>query len=72
MDKVSIIVPVYNVEAYLQRCVDSLAKQTYPCVEIVLVDDGSPDKSGELCDTLAKSDSRIQVVHQINQGVFSV
>lgn len=69
MDKVSIIVPVYNVEAYLQRCVDSLAKQTYPCIEIVLVDDGSPDKSGELCDTLAKSDSRIQVVHQLNQGV---
>ena len=69
MEKVSIIVPVYKVEAYLQRCVESLVRQTYPHVEIILVDDGSPDRSGELCDVFAKEDSRIVVVHQENQGV---
>lgn len=69
MKKVSIIVPVYNVEAYLQRCVDSLMGQTYPCLEIILVDDGSPDASGALCDKLAEQDDRIIVIHQTNQGV---
>lgn len=69
MEKVSIIVPVYKVEAYLQRCVESLAGQTYPHVEILLVDDGSPDASGALCDRLAAGDERIMVIHQENQGV---
>ena len=69
MEKVSIIVPVYKVEAYLQRCVDSLTGQTYPCLEIILVDDGSPDASGALCDKLAEQDDRIIVIHQTNQGV---
>lgn len=69
MEKVSIIVPIYKVEAYLQRCVDSLMGQTYPTLEIILVDDGSPDGSGILCDTLAEKDDRIVVIHQENQGV---
>lgn len=69
MEKVSIIVPVYKVEAYLQRCVNSLTGQTYPHVEILLVDDGSPDASGALCDKLAEQDDRIVVIHQKNQGV---
>ena len=69
MEKVSIIVPVYKVEAYLKRCVDSLTGQTYPCLEIILVDDGSPDASGALCDKLAEQDDRIIVIHQTNQGV---
>lgn len=69
MDKISIIVPVYRVEAYLRRCVSALMSQTYPGIEIILVDDGSPDGSGALCDEFAKADDRIRVVHQKNQGV---
>lgn len=69
MEKVSIIVPVYMVERYLERCVTSLAGQTYPHLEIILVDDGSPDGSGVLCDTLSGKDDRIVVIHQENQGV---
>lgn len=69
MDKVSVIVPVYRVEQYLQRCVDSLLKQTYSNIEIILIDDGSPDNCGALCDALAQKDARIVVVHQPNQGV---
>lgn len=69
MSKVSVIVPVYKVEQYLERCVYSLIKQTYTNIEIVLVDDGSPDKSGEICEELAKQDSRIKVVHQKNKGL---
>lgn len=69
MDKVSAIVPVYKVEKYLKRCVDSLTGQTYKNLEIILVDDGSPDNCGALCDELAKSDDRIVVFHRENQGV---
>lgn len=69
MDKVSIIVPVYKVEQYLTRCVNSLTRQTYSNIEILLVDDGSPDNCGLQCDQLAKADSRIVVIHQENQGV---
>lgn len=69
MDKVSIIVPVYRVEQYLERCVASLTGQTYPHLEILLIDDGSPDGSGALCDILAQRDDRIVVIHQENQGV---
>lgn len=72
MDKrVSVIVPVYNVEKYLKKCVNSIIKQTYKNLEIILVDDGSPDRSGALCDHLATKDSRIRVIHQANGGVSS-
>ena len=64
MAKVSVIVPVYKVERYLERCVYSLIKQTYTDIEIILVDDGSPDQSGKICEELAKQDSRIHVIHQ--------
>lgn len=66
---VSIIVPVYNVKKYLQRCVYSLSHQTYKNLEIILIDDGSTDGSNELCDACAKEDSRILVHHQPNGGV---
>lgn len=66
---ISIIVPVYNAEKYINRCIDSLVNQTYKNIEIILIDDGSDDKSGFLCDTYAKKDDRIRVVHQENQGV---
>lgn len=69
MDKlVSIIVPVYKVERDLQACIDSLVNQTYRNIEIILVDDGSPDRCGEICDDNAKQDQRIVVVHKENGG----
>lgn len=67
--KVSVIVPVYKAENYLHKCVDSLLKQTLTDFEILLIDDGSPDRSGEICDVYAKKDSRIRVIHQSNGGV---
>lgn len=66
---VSVIVPVYNVEKYLNRCVESIRNQTYSDLEIILVDDGSPDKSGEICEEFKKSDNRIKVVHKENGGL---
>lgn len=66
---VSIIVPVYKVEIELDRCVHSLVNQTYPNIEIILVDDGSPDTCPELCDQYAKEDNRIKVVHKENGGL---
>lgn len=68
MDKVSIIVPVYNVEDCLSYCVDSLRQQTYKNIEIILVDDGSTDHSGEICDQYAQEDERIKVLHIDNGG----
>lgn len=68
-DKVSIIVPIYNVEKYLNRCVDSLINQTYRNLEIILVNDGSPDNSPEMCDKYAVNDSRIKVIHKENGGL---
>ena len=66
--KISIIVPVYNVEAYLERCFDSLIHQTMKEIQIILVDDGSTDKSAEICDAYATRDSRILVIHKKNEG----
>lgn len=67
--RVSIIVPMYGVEKYVEQCIDSLLKQTLQEIEIILVDDGSPDRSGEIADEYAKKDSRIKVVHQKNSGL---
>ncbi len=68
-DKISVIVPVYNVSEYLRRCVSSITNQTYQNTEIVLIDDGSTDESGNICDELALSDNRIKVIHQENKGL---
>lgn len=67
--KVSIIVPIYNVEKYLDRCIQSLINQTLKEIEIVLVDDGSPDNCPQMCDEYAKKDSRIKVIHKKNAGL---
>lgn len=69
--KISVIVPVYKVEQFLEKCVNSIITQTYKNLEIVLVDDGSPDGSPALCDKLAKQDKRIKVIHKENGGVSS-
>lgn len=66
---VTVIVPVYKVEKYLEKCVDSILNQTYSSLEIILVDDGSPDNCGALCDNYAINDERIIVIHQENQGL---
>ena len=68
MPQISVIVPVYNVEKYLPRCIDSILAQTFTDFELILVDDGSPDRCGEICDEYAARDSRIKVFHQINRG----
>ncbi len=68
-EKISIIIPVYKVEEYLPRCLDSIIQQTYKNLEIILVDDGSPDKCGEICDKYAAEDDRIKVIHKENAGV---
>ena len=65
---ISVIVPVYRVECYLERCIQSITEQTYANLEILLVDDGSPDGSGEICDRWAEKDSRIRVIHKENAG----
>lgn len=69
MDVISVIVPVYNIEAYLASCLDSILNQTYKNLEIILIDDGSTDSSGKICDDYAQKDSRIVVFHQQNSGV---
>ena len=66
---ISIIIPVYNVEQYLQECLDSILSQTYSDFEVILVDDGSPDNSGMICDEYARKNDRIRVIHQKNSGV---
>jgi glycosyltransferase involved in cell wall biosynthesis len=67
--KISVIVPIYNVEAYLPRCIDSILSQTYRNIEVILVDDGSPDNSGKICDRYAGEDDRIKVIHRENGGL---
>ena len=64
MEKISVIVPVYNSEAYLENCLNSIIQQTYQNLEIILVDDGSKDISGDICDQYAAYDERIKVIHQ--------
>lgn len=68
---ISVIVPVYNVEKYLPRCIESILRQTYQNFELLLIDDGSPDRAGKICDSYAKKDARIRVVHKENAGVSS-
>ncbi|MGM9754898.1 MAG: glycosyltransferase family 2 protein [Parabacteroides sp.] len=68
-DLISIIVPIYNVEGYVSTCIDSLLRQTYPHLQIILVDDGSTDRSGAICDKYARQDTRIEVIHQENAGL---
>lgn len=70
MEKISIIVPIYKIdEVYLRECIESILNQTYTEIELILVDDGSPDRCGEICDEYAEKDERIIVIHQKNQGV---
>ena len=69
--KISVIVPVYKAETYLCRCVDSILSQTFEDFELLLIDDGSPDRSGEICDEYAKRDCRVRVFHKENGGVSS-
>lgn len=68
-ETISVIVPIYNVEAYLERCIESIVNQTYRDLEIILVDDGSPDNCGVICDEWEKRDSRIKVMHKKNGGL---
>ena len=71
MCTISVIVPVYNAEAFLHRCIDSILSQTYTDFELLLIDDGSKDKSGEICDEYAQKDTRVRVFHKENGGVSS-
>ena len=66
---ISVIVPIYKVEDYLDRCIQSLVNQTYKNLEIILVDDGSTDESGKICDQYSEIDSRIHVIHKKNGGL---
>lgn len=70
-EKISVIVPVYNVEKFIVKCTNSILNQTYANIELVLVDDGSTDMSGKICDNIAESDSRVKVVHKENGGLSS-
>ena len=69
MDLITIVVPVYNVEKYISDCLDSLISQTYKNIEIILVDDGSTDMSGAICDRYTALDARIKVIHKQNEGL---
>ena len=69
MAVISVIVPVYKVEKFLDRCINSIIQQTFTNLEIILVDDGSPDRSGEICDEWKMKDKRIRVIHKENGGL---
>ena len=68
-DLISIVIPVYKVEKYLEKCIESIINQTYKNLEIIIVDDGSPDNCPQMCDEFAKSDKRIKVIHKENGGL---
>ncbi len=68
---ISVVVPIYNVDEYLPQCIDSIINQSYRELEIILVDDGSTDSGGSLCDRYARMDSRIKVIHKENGGLVS-
>ena len=68
-DLISVIVPVYNVETYLRKCIESILKQTHSNLEVILIDDGSEDKCGEICEEYSKEDKRIKVIHKVNEGL---
>ena len=68
---ISVVIPVYNVEAYIERCVNSVRNQTVENIEIILIDDGSPDQSPVLCDQYAEKDRRVRVIHKKNGGLAS-
>lgn len=70
-DKISVIVPIYNVEKYIHRCIASILSQSYKNLEVILVDDGSPDNCPKLCDEYARQDTRVQVIHKSNGGLSS-
>ena len=72
MPLVSVVVAVYNIEKYIETCIQSLLKQTYDEMEILLIDDGSQDESGSICDKYAEKDSRIRVLHKQNGGLSDV
>ena len=67
----SVIVPIYKVEKYLNKCIDSILKQTFQDFELILVDDGSPDKCPKICDEYAKKDKRVRVIHKENAGLVA-
>ena len=69
MSIISVIIPIYNNEKYIQRCLDSILKQTFFNYDLILVDDGSSDNSGSICEEYAQKDKRIQVIHQENNGL---
>lgn len=69
--KISVIVPIYKVEQYLRKCLDSIVNQTYQNLEIILIDDGSPDRCGKICDEYAAEDERVTVIHKANGGLSS-
>lgn len=71
MDLISVIIPVYNVEMYLEQCLDSVLSQTYHNLEVILVDDGSADTSGTICDQYKEKDARVKVIHKKNGGLSS-
>ena len=68
-DVVSVIIPIYKAEPYLKKCLDSIAAQTYKNLEIILIDDGSPDNCGRICDEYAANDPRVKVIHKQNGGM---
>lgn len=68
MQKISIVVPIYNVERYINKCIESIQNQNYKNLDIILVDDGSTDNSGMICDKYAENDERIRVIHKKNGG----
>lgn len=67
-NKIAIVIPVYNAEKYIRKCIQSFQNQTLQDFKLILVDDGSRDRSGEICDQMAKIDSRILVIHKENEG----